>query len=291
MPIETYRRIAILLVALALLAGCGGKAKKPVFAYDASKSLDLKTASTRKQGTLEIRDISFAGPKGRLTGYLVVPAHAEHLPAVLYIHGAAGDRSELLSQAEALAKRGAIGLTVEMNYSPHRAPPPGPPGLDAVKIEIGREVDTVREIRRSVDLLESLPSVDHDRIGYAGSSAGARYGAITSGVERRIKAYDLLAGGAAPISVYLQSAPQNLRSQLEPLLNKTDPLRYVGHAAPAALFFQDGRNDEIVPQEALAALARAGSKPKELRWYRSGHVPSNRAWADSRDWLLQELRG
>ena len=38
MPIETYRRIAILLVALALLAGCGGKAKKPVFAYDASKT-------------------------------------------------------------------------------------------------------------------------------------------------------------------------------------------------------------------------------------------------------------
>ena len=131
--------------------------------------------------------------------------------------------------------------------------------------------------------------MDGDQIGYVGWSAGARIGAIAAGVDHRIRAFDLIAGGAIPVQDYVRLAPPNMRASIGSLLGRTDPLRYVGHAAPSALLFQDGRRDEIVPQAALTALARVGSDPKELRWYETGHEPGAKAWTDSRRWLADQL--
>jgi dienelactone hydrolase len=287
---------AALLGALAIAAGCGGGGSKESslakdFAYDESQPLDLHTRRTEKRpGGVEVRDISYRGlDRNRVNAYLIAPKQAKDLPAVIFAHGAGGDRAELVSEASQLAELGAVALTLELTYSPRRAKPLPPPGMDAVRARVNLEVDSVREVRRAVDLLRSLPSVDGDRIGYVGWSAGARMGAIVAGVEHRIKALDLIAGGAVPLEEYLAAAPPEFRDQLEPLLGKSDPLRYVGHASPSALLFQNGRRDEIVPQAALQALAREGSDPKDVRWYDSGHVPSERAWDDSRRWLAEHL--
>jgi uncharacterized protein len=290
-------RCAALLGAVALAAGCGGgggsedSSLAKDFAYDQSRPLDLRTRSTeRRAGGVKVRDVSYSGlDANRVNAYLIEPRESEQHPAVIFVHGAGGDRAELLSEATQLAELGAVALTLEMTYSPRRAKPLPPPGMDAVRARVDIEVDAVREVRRAVDLLRSLPSVDDDRIGYVGWSAGARMGAIVAGVDHRIKALDLLAGGAVPLEEYLAQAPPQYRDQLEPLLGKTDPLRYVGHAAPSSLLFQNGRRDEIVPQVALQALSREGSKPKDVRWYDSGHVPSERAWNESRRWLVERL--
>jgi uncharacterized protein len=151
------------------------------------------------------------------------------------------------------------------------------------------EAEAVKEVRRAVDFLQSRDDVDGDEIGYVGWSLGARMGAVTSGVEHRIKAFDLLAGGAAPVSEYVKLAPTDLQDELETLLEKTDPIHFVGLATPSELLFQDGRQDEIVPEAALKELAQAGSEPKEVRWYDAGHVPSEKMWADSRSWLSDHL--
>ncbi len=91
------------------------------------------------------------------------------------------------------------------------------------------------------------------------------------------------------MSTYIAQAPEDWRAELEPLFAKIDPLRYVAHAAPSALFFQDGSKDEVMSREELTTLAREGSDPKELRWYDSGHVPTAQTWADSRRWLAERL--
>jgi dienelactone hydrolase len=288
---------AAVIAAVVLAAGCGGGGDSKEsslakdFAYDQSQPLDLRTQSTeRRPGGVKVRDVSYAGLDGnRLNAYLIEPRESDEHPAVIFVHGAGGDRAELLTEATQLAELGAVGLTLEMTYSPRRAKPLPPPSMDAVRARVGIEVDAVREVRRAVDVLRSLPSVDDDRIGYVGWSAGARMGAIVAGVEHRIKALDLLAGGAVPLDEYLAQAPPEFRGQLGPLLGKTDPLRYVGHAAPSALLFQNGRRDEVVPQAALRALSREGSIPKDIRWYDTGHIPGERAWNDSRRWLAQRL--
>jgi dienelactone hydrolase len=291
---ETYRCAAVVLAAAAVLAGCGdskgdsGLAK--TFSYESSKPLDFKSRTTPLGGQgVEVRDISFAGPAGtRLNGYLASPSSSVKHPGVIYAHGAGGNRSEMLDQAIAMAHRGAVALTLDMSYSPDRALPL-PAGMAGVRVRAQTEVDAVREIRRSVDLLRSLSFVDGDQLGYVGWSAGARMGAVAAGVEHRIRAFDLIAGGATPVSEYVDLAPEDLRPELESELGKTDPLRYVGHASPSALLFQDGRQDEIVPQPALKLLAKTGSEPKDIRWYDSGHAPTSKAWTDSREWLAEHL--
>jgi dienelactone hydrolase len=290
------RRAPLLLLAVLALAACGGGSDSKEsglaapFAYDESEPLDLDGRTMeRREGGVEVRDISFRGPRTpRLPSYLVVPAAAGQRPAVIYVHGAGGNRGELLDRATHLARRGVVGLTLEMSYSPLRAQPL-PTGMEGVKARVDVEVESVQEVRRAVDLLRSLDFVDEERIGYVGWSAGARMGAIVAGVDHRIKALDLIAGGAAPLSEYLAAAPPELRAELEPVLGTTDPLRYAPHANPSALFFQNGRRDEIVPKAALTALAQAASEPKEVKWYDMSHVPSERAWGDANRWLLRTL--
>jgi uncharacterized protein len=289
------RRCGVLVLAAALLVGCGGGGNEESvpaqFAYDDSKPLEAVVKPT-SYGTYEIRvdDVSFSGPGDtRLDGFLLTPSRTEgRHPAVIFAHGAGGNRQELLDQAMQMAEEGTVALTLNMIYSPERARPL-PEGLEGVRANSNLEADAVREVRRSVDFLQSLDSVDDDEIGYVGWSQGARMGALISGVEHRIKAFDLVAGGAAPVSEYVKHAPDGLQDELTTILERTDPIHFVGLAEPSELLFQDGRQDEVVPEDALEALAEAGSEPKEVRWYQAGHVPSERMWTESRTWLADHL--
>ena len=289
------RKTPLLAVAV-VLAGCGGsgtadqrKLAAP-FAYDATAPFQLESKPAKLGGKgVAVRDISFAGPaKTPLQGYLIVPSGAGPHPAIFYAHGGGGDRTELLEEAVAMARQGAVTLALTMSYSPAR-PTRLPPGIDGVRANARVDLEAVRETLRSVDLLRTLPTVDKDRIAYVGWSAGARTGAIVAGVDHRIRAFDLLAGGALPMSTYIAQAPKEWQPELKPLFAKIDPLRYVGHAAPSALLFQDGSNDDVMSREELTTLAKQGSEPKEVRWYETGHVPTPKTWAESRRWLAQKL--
>ena len=286
-------RCAGLVLLVVLAAGCGGdKSSVPAqFEYDDSRALDVQEKPT-SFGTNEVRvdDISFTGPGDtRLNAYVLMPSGSEgRHPAVIYAHGAGGDRQELLDEARQMAEKGAVTLTLDMVYSPSRAKPL-PEGMAGARENSRLEQEAVKEVRRAVDYLQSRDDVDDEQIGYVGWSQGARMGALISGVEHRIKAYDLIAGGAAPVSEYVKAAPVDLQDELETILEKTDPIHFVGLAKPSELLFQDGRQDEVVPEAALKELADAGSEPKDVRWYQSGHVPSSKMWSDSRAWLADKL--
>jgi dienelactone hydrolase len=284
---------------MTLVAGCGDSKKKAnpkpkvdllaSYRYDASKPIALETKKTEHRGAIEVRDITFAGPRGeRVVGYLVVPPGSGRHPAVIYAHGAGGDRLELLGQAIEMARRGAVTLTFELPYSQGRSIRLRN-GIQGLKEQVGHDILAVQEVRRSVDLLRSLPFVDAKRIGYVGWSAGARIGAVTAGVDHRIGSFDLLAGGAVPLGVYAAVTPKNVRDQVLPILAKTDALFFIRRAAPSALFLQNGRLDQVVASRALRQLAHDASEPKDIRWYQTGHVPGERAWADSRNWLSGRL--
>jgi len=294
---QIHRRLVpvLILASAGALTACGGggnsdSSSGATFAYDASKPLDLRTKRTVRESGVAIRDVSFKGASGEtIPAYLVLPRGKGRHPAVIYAHGSGGSRRDLLPSAVGLAERGAVALALDMRYSAARSRQSLPQGIDGVKVATDNEIESVVEVRRAVDLLQSLPYVDKHKVGYVGWSAGARTGAITAGVEHRIRFYDLLAGGALPVSNYVAGAPKDSRGEVEDLLGKTDPLHFVAMAAPSSLLFQDGRHDEVVPRKALVGLEHSASKPKQLRWYDSGHVPSQRAWTDSLEWLSQRL--
>lgn len=54
-------------------------------------------------------------------------------------------------------------------------------------------IDETIEVRRALDLLLAQPQVNRKRIGFVGHDYGAMYGALVAGVEKRVKAYVLIA--------------------------------------------------------------------------------------------------
>ncbi len=239
---------------------------------------------------IKIRDVSFASPRGgRVPAYLILPPGKGPFPAVVYLHGSGGGRLDLVAHGGWLAARHAVALTIDSPLA-RRPRPVVPAGIAGIRKERDLTVQTVIDLRRAIDLLQSLPQVADARIGFVGYSAGARTGAILAGVERRVSAFVLMSGGSVPIRRYVTAAPATLRAEVSRLLGPVDPLRNVRRAAPARLFFQNGTRDRVVPRSALLALFRAASEPKELRWYRAGHGLTARAYRDQLEWLARELR-
>ena len=274
------------------LVGCGGggddraETARGPFAYDRAAPLGLRDGGrVNEDYPVEIRDVSFAAAGRRVQAFLVLPPGRGPFPAVVYAHGAGGSRVDFLPEATWLAGRRVAGLVLEQPELQLAGSSP----LQRIQAERRRSIRTIVELRRAVDVVQSLDRIDSQRIGFVGWSAGARAGAILAGVERRVDAFALASAGSEPLQTYVQLMPAELRGDATRLLGDVDPLRWVRRAAPAHLLLQDGRRDELVPRDALERLAAAASRPKDVRWYDAAHALDVRAVRERLEWLAQEL--
>ncbi len=283
---------AILAVLTMATVGCGGGGEQKVaespFAYDTAAPLQyVDRGRVNKNYPIAVRDVSYATPSGnRIDAMLVVPPGKGPFPGVVYLHGSPGDRTQLLVPATWLAARGVVALTITM---PQEVDPSGATLEERARAQRDAVVETVVAVRRGVDLLETLPRVDSDRIALVGWSGGARIGAILAGVEPRIGSFGLLSGGSTPVSEYANQAPEALRPVITEELGAVDPLRWVALAPADSILLQNGRSDEVVPKTALEALSSAAGPAAAVRWYDQGHAPSDKAFDDQLDWLSKRL--
>jgi dienelactone hydrolase len=286
------KALALLVALLVVTAGCGASSheiaeQSTPFAYDASAPLDYADHGVVNHGyPIAVHDVSFTSSGKRVDAMLVVPPGKGPFPAVVYLHGTGGDRTELLVPATWMAARAVVAMTITM---PEQAPATTGTATEKLVAQRKAAVATVIAAMRAVDVLQSLPQVDDDRIALVGWSSGARVGAIVAGVDDRVKAFDLLSAGSPPIEEYASQAPAALRPAIAQELGGVDPLRWVKLARPGTILLQDGIKDEVVPRAALDALAAAAGKAAEVRWYDQGHAPSNAAWADQLDWTADRL--
>jgi uncharacterized protein len=289
--------LAISVLAFAL-AGCGASkqsSRQPashgdVFSYDAFAPLgyvDRGRVNTR-DSALAVHDIAFTSGGRRVDGYLVVPPGRGRRPAVVFVHGSGGDRTELLPQAGLLAARGVVALTITAPSATAQSTATTPGQLLGEMRAIS--IADVVAVRRAVDVLGSLPFVDPRRIGYVGWSAGARTGALVAAAEPRVRALVLLSAGAAPISAYVAASPPTLRPRVRRELGSVDPIRYVARARPGSLLLEDGRRDEVVPHAALLNIVRAAPRGTLVRWYDAPHELDRAAYREAFAWLLRKLR-
>jgi uncharacterized protein len=285
-------------VALAVLAaGCGSSAPKQPsdglprldFAYDASAPLHYADHGRINETSypIAIRDVSYSSGGRTIHGYLLEPPGARKRPAVIFVTGSGGDRSQLLGEAAALAARDTVTLTIT---PPSSLVTSTPHTLDGLLTQArSLTVNDVVAVRRAVDVLQSLPAVDPHRIGYVGWSAGARLGAVVASAESRVKAFVLVSAGAAPLSAFVAQAPAGARSRVRRVLGSVDPLRYIAWARPGSLLLEDGRRDEVVPRSALENVAHAAPSGTTVRWYDAPHALNGKAYADAFDWLATKL--
>jgi uncharacterized protein len=137
-------------------------------------------------------------------------------------------------------------------------------------------------------VLAARPDVDPERLGFVGYSAGARTGAVLAGVEPRLDALVLMSAGASPVEEYVEAAPTALKDDVESVLGDIDPLRFVAVDGDRILLLQNGEQDDVVPREALDAVADAASGA-EVRWYEAGHGLNDDAFTEHLAWLTDEL--
>jgi len=265
-----------------------------LFDYERSVGFDLKEESAKEQEGVTIRDVNYAAStqqRARVKAYLVQPGGKGPFAGVLFFHWYGrpnGNRDQFLNEAVSLAKQGTTSLLIQ-GYFPWAVPP-----ADA-KTDRRRVIDETIEVRRALDLLLSQPGVDRKRIGYVGHDYGAMYGAITAGVDKRVKAYVLIAGIGSfsnwSLDYWLEALPATDKEAYRRALKPIDPITQITHAGPATLLFQFANSDEHIKKEAAIAFFDAASRPKQIKWYDGKHeLQVEAARDDRRAWVTRQLR-
>lgn len=286
------------LLVLLLISPLATQAQKKndaakLLAYDSSTGFDLQETSSKEENGAVIRDVNYAGytaSHGRIKAYLVKPKGPGPFAGIVFFHWLGrpkGDRTQFLDEAMALTKQGVASLLIQGYFPWKESPTDGP--TDRQKI-----IDQTIEARRALDLLLSQKEVDRKRVAYVGHDYGSMYGAIISGVERRVKAYVLIAGLGkfSPWSLkYWPKTAAGGNAAYEQAVMPLDPIGYVSRGAPAAFLFQFAKTDEYITREDANAFYDQASQPKEIKWYNGEHdLNVEAARKDRQEWLTRQLR-
>jgi len=244
------------------------------FDYDRTVPLDIQKISVEDHNGVAVHDITYGAYspqygfpiKGRMSAYLAKPSGTRPFAGVVFMHWLGetnGDRSEFLEEAVMLANKGVVSLLIEGLFPWHVSPS----SYEADRVQV---INQVIELRRALDVLLSQPEVDPQRIGYVGHDYGAMFGGILAGVDKRVKAYVLMAGmgnfGDWSLTYWPVTGSKS-RKEYRDAMADVDPIGYIKYAAPAALFFQFAQNDFYISEEVAKQFYDAGSNPKQVEWY------------------------
>jgi dienelactone hydrolase len=270
------------------------------FDYDHSAPLEMKEIGRENRGYALIYDISYASPKGGVVpAYLIVPKDKGPFPAVIWGHwywenSPMRNRKEFLDEAVALARADVISLLPD---GPIARPGHVTNNEPLNEQQITDMVQTVVDLRRGADLLLARKDVDPKRIAFVGHSYHASAGAILSGVDRRFKAFVLMAGSLSDEVDLRSNEEQEHRLKVGPerydaFIRKyawIDPVKYVSHAAPAFVFLQYGKEKYFTP-ERIREYEKIVSEPKRLAVYDAPHALNAEARSDRIQFLTEQLK-
>jgi cephalosporin-C deacetylase-like acetyl esterase len=272
------------------------------FDYDAKAPLEMKVLGMEKRDEATVYDITYASPKGGVVpAYLVVPAKGKGpFAAVVWGHwywtnSDMRNRKQFLDEAVALAPAGVVSLLTDG--------PVARPGYvadnDLLSEKRNEEkVQQVIDMRRGVDLLLTRKDVDPKRIAFVGHSYNATIGATLSGVDRRFKAFVLMAGSISDEVNLRTGAYEQFRRQVGP--EKFDAFmashkyldegNFVAHAAPATVFLQYATQEPFLTPERAREYEKVVSQPKRFKLYEAPHALNAEARRDRIAFLAEQLK-
>lgn len=270
--------------------------------YDSKASLDIQEVGVEHRGSVAIHDISYASPKGgRVPAYLVVPEGKGPFGAVLWGHwywqnSAFFNRKEFLEEAVALAHAGVVSLLpTGVNARPGHADDPD----ELSDQQVADLVHQIVDMRRGADLLLARQDVDPQRFSYVGHSYNATVGAFLSGMDKRFKAFVLMAGGLSDELDMKTEEYKRFRQKYGPekfdekIAKRAwlDPGKFVSHAAPAIVFLQYGTHDSpFLSPERARQYAALVSEPKQFKLYDAPHALNAEARRDRIAFLCEQLK-
>lgn len=247
----------------------------------------------RAQGAVEYT-VSFASPvttrfpqNDHIDLRLFLPEEGDGpFPVVIILHywGATDLRVER-SLAVDLAQRKIASAVMTLPYHLGRTPPGYHTGELAILPDPDQLVATmtqsVLDVRRCVDYIESRPEFAKGKIGISGTSLGSIVSSASFGVESRIVYASFVLGGADLAHILWNSS--RVVSQRESLRRKgvtedklrrdfaqIEPLNFLPNRKHGASFVVGGLYDTVIPHESTVSLVNSLPDPQVL-WLDTGH--------------------
>jgi len=269
-----------------------------LFEYDRTAPLDIQEEKRWREDNATWIDFTFASPNGgRVSARLVIPDGVGPFPGMILMHGGPGTLEDMVGFTRAFTRYGAVSIMITSPYKRPGGWVPTPymgntwPLFTYRDVEI--KIQLINDLQRAVDILEERPEVDPDRLGYFGVSWGGSMGGLLAGVEDRIKAYVLVVSDGGLVEHTADPGEDGLNIHFSEkwagYMWPTEPLHFVGRAAPAALLFQNGRDDPYVPPLDGLRFFIAASEPKSIIWYDAGHGLPWEFVQDAAEWLQPYL--
>jgi dienelactone hydrolase len=295
----------VLPIFVLVLTSISAPAQDPAslqhFDYDQKAPLGIKQIGIERRAHATVYDLTYDSPKGGVVpAYLVVPKGRGPFAAIIWGHwcwqnSSMRNRKEFLDEALLLAQSGVVSLLPDA--------PLARPGYVASKDPLDERNATdflqqAMDARRGVDVLFARRDVDRRRLAYVGHSCGAAVGALLSGVDRRFKAFVLMAGTTSDEVSHSTKEFQEFRQKVGPekldaLIAKYSYLDqgvYVSHAAPAVVFLQYGSREKFLNAERAQLYAAVVSEPKQLKIYDAEHNLNAEARRDRIHFLTEQLK-
>jgi dienelactone hydrolase len=204
------------------------------------------------------------------------------------------NRTEFLDEAIVLAHSGVISLLLDhVTVHPGFVEDTSPLNEQQVAVDVQQDIN----IRRGADLLAARADVDSKRLAYVGHSCGGFAGAFLSGIDKRFKAFVLMAGGwpddtfkKSPLfEQYRQKAGAAKFDEFQTQHAWADTGKYVSHAAPAAVFLQFASDEQFVTAEMDKDYFAVVSEPKKMKIYTAPHALNPEATRDRIAFLAEQL--
>lgn len=216
------------------------------------------------------------------------------LPAVVVLHGLGGSKEGMASLMAELGRRGYLALAIDARWHGERSP-----GLQTAMIRAYRShrghpyvFDTVFDLFRTLDYLQTRPDVDAQRIGMIGVSMGGQETWLTAALDPRVRVA-VPAIGVNSFAWTVAHGQWQARARLLPqvyeavcadlgepevdarvyravwdrltpgLLDRFDGPRLLPLIAPRPLLVLNGARDPLVPIEAARIAAESARRAYE----------------------------
>jgi dienelactone hydrolase len=278
--------------------------------YDKTAPLNIKQTGVQDRDGVKVYDVTYASPIGDrgaavgpnggvVTAYLVVPPGKGPFPAVIYGHwcmpgSEKKNRTEFLDEAIVLAHSGVISLLPDhVSVRPGFKEDDAPLNEQQIAVEVQQDVN----LRRGADLLLARKDVDSRRLAYVGHSCDAAAGGFLSGIEKRFKAFVIMAGGLSDEVDRKTKLFQEYRRKVGPdkfdafaaKYSWMDAGKYTSHAAPASMFLQYATDEPFLNAELAKQYLEIVSEPKKLKIYEAPHALNAEATRDRIAFLAEQL--
>jgi hypothetical protein len=192
------------------------------------------------------------------------------IPVVLILHyWGASDLKVERSMSSELNRVGIASAVLTLPYHLSRTPKGSRSGALAIQPDPTKLIEnleqSVSDIRRSIDFLQTRPEFQKDRMGIAGTSLGAIVSVLAYSVEPRISHAAFLLGGADLAKILWNSSRvvserEAMRrrgfteAKLRAALESVEPLTYLPARTSGKTFVIGAKFDTVIPPETTKTL-------------------------------------